>query len=316
MFYAVVKILVRLAMHWYAGSLKLINAHKADYSKPSLIISNHPNSFFDALIISIHSPKPLHFLVRGDMFRKPWADKALRSLNMIPIFRKRDDKSFAAKNAQLFNDYSALLKNGAHIIIFPEGNSHNQWHLQPLRKGGSVRLIEQCADNNVWINIQPYTITYNSFREMPKAVHLRAVKPLAAKDYYQNGVLNTAMLVDAMQQRLSANMYGPETTALKRSFAERALLFVPAVVGYITQYWFYKLWKNFVARKTEGTIFFDSVLFGVLFFTYPLFVLIASLIIGGFTGYRCGLAAFVLLPFTSYCLSRFQHITVEKPVDS
>jgi hypothetical protein len=42
---------------------------------------------------------------------------------------------------------------------------------------------------------------------------------------------------------------------------------------------FYKLITNFVAKKTNNTVFFDSVLFSVLLFAYPLFLFILFLVL-------------------------------------
>jgi hypothetical protein len=36
---------------------------------------------------------------------------------------------------------------------------------------------------------------------------------------------------------------------------------------------FYNSIKNYVTEKTKGSVFFDSVLFAILLFTYPLFLL-------------------------------------------
>jgi hypothetical protein len=38
--------------------------------------------------------------------------------------------------------------------------------------------------------------------------------------------------------------------------------------------------KTFVAHKTKGTVFYDSVLFAVLLFTFPIYVLALLLFIG------------------------------------
>jgi hypothetical protein len=42
---------------------------------------------------------------------------------------------------------------------------------------------------------------------------------------------------------------------------------------------FYTLIKNFVAKKTNNTVFFDSVLFSVLLFAYPLFLFILFIVL-------------------------------------
>jgi 1-acyl-sn-glycerol-3-phosphate acyltransferase len=51
---------------------------------PLLITANHPNSFLDAIIIGALFQQPVHFLARGDAFKKPWHRWLLEQLHMIP----------------------------------------------------------------------------------------------------------------------------------------------------------------------------------------------------------------------------------------
>lgn len=80
--------------------------------------------------------RPLYFLVRGDFFRKSIFNFLLRSLNMIPIFRKRDGNFRDLKsNYHSFAACYQALRAKRTIMIFPEGNAVHEKRLRPIQKG-------------------------------------------------------------------------------------------------------------------------------------------------------------------------------------
>ena len=61
------------------------NLKKVPLEKPLLFVGNHQNSFMDGILVGSYLPQPLHFLMRADMFRKPFARFCLRELNVAPF---------------------------------------------------------------------------------------------------------------------------------------------------------------------------------------------------------------------------------------
>jgi hypothetical protein len=51
-------------------SKTVVNFDKNTNFTTKIIGANHPNSFFDAIVIASY-PKPIYFLARGDAFNKP-----------------------------------------------------------------------------------------------------------------------------------------------------------------------------------------------------------------------------------------------------
>ena len=305
MAYKILKILVRIALHWYIGSKRKINLSKAAYSSPSLVIANHPNSFFDALLIEVYSRETLYFLVRGDIFKHPLANKVLRSLHMLPIYKKNDVDDFVAANEVTFNECVDLLQSGRHVLIFPEGRSYNDWQLHPFRKGGMNKILEKAAEENIFPRIQPFIISYSSYKEVPKGITLQAYDPVKTESYFEEGNLKMIALMNDLYTGLKDEIKQPHQQQRYHSnFLLKALLFLPAVSGYISQYWYYKLWEKWVRKKTAGSIFFDSVMFGVVFVTYPFFVLFLSIIVGVFAGCGWGIVLLCLMPFTALCMAK------------
>ena len=82
------------------------------------MVANHPNSFLDAIIIAAHFKEPIHFLARGDAFRKPWHNRLLRLLHMIPIYRISEGRENLHKNEYAIERSAELLQQNKIVLIF------------------------------------------------------------------------------------------------------------------------------------------------------------------------------------------------------
>lgn len=311
MFYSILRLFVRFGLKWYAPGLKAKNLHLAPYAYPTIVISNHPNSFFDALVIAAYAPAKICFLTRGDIFKHPVANAVLRWLYMLPIYKRNDDEDFAVKNDFTFDECMQRLAAGQHVLIFPEGISRNLWELQPFMNGGLTSLLERSYKAELPLQIQAYTLNYNSFRHVPKALELGALPPLDTTEYISDHRVRTADILQEVRNNLcreivATPLVGDPTQARNSSFWR-----ILAKIGYYTQFWFYRVWRDYVKKKTEGTIFYDSLLFSILLFSYPIFVLLCSVLIGKFTGFWGGLFVFVFLPTTAYAMTKYQGTITE-----
>ncbi|HLS96417.1 MAG TPA: 1-acyl-sn-glycerol-3-phosphate acyltransferase [Sphingobacterium sp.] len=314
MFYSLLRQFVRLGLRWYVPDLRTAELQLAAFTAPTIVVSNHPNSLFDALVLAVHAPVELRYLARGDIFKAPLVSIVLRSLFMLPIYKRGDDEEYAVKNDFTYDECIRELKEGKHILIFPEGRSLNLWTLQPLMNGGLTSLLERSYKADIPVQVQPYTIDYSSFRFVPKAVSLRALPPIDSTDHIEAGQVDAAAVIRELRQ------------ALKRAMSERPMVPQPsnekgqqfwqllAPLGRYSQRWFYRMWRDYIRKKTEGTIFFDSLLFSVLLLTYPLFVLLCSVLVAQLLGWWLGLFVFLFLPLTSYAMAKCHPIKVETDI--
>jgi len=316
MLYSLLRNFIKIGLHWYIADAQVVHLERANFQGPTLILSNHPNSFFDALLIAAYAPVKIHYLVRGDIFRHPFANFILRSLYMLPIYKKSDDPEYVVKNEFTYDTCMQILRDGKHILIFPEGKSHNLWYLQQFMKNGISMLLERSFKRNIPLQVQAYALNYNSFLSVPKSVSIAALHTVDSTEYIENGSLQVESIISLTQEELKKNMPGVPVHPDVLAENTKKMLFVPAKIGYYTQYWFYKLWKNYIAKKTEGTIFYDSLLFGALLFSYPILVLLVSILVGNLFSFWWGVFVFILLPSTSYCLSKYQNIKVETDLDN
>ncbi|MCY7421766.1 MAG: 1-acyl-sn-glycerol-3-phosphate acyltransferase [Chitinophagaceae bacterium] len=181
MLYIFAKYLVRSGLFFFCKKIVFSDRKTLGRQGPLLLACNHPNSFFDALLLGAYFNRPVHFLARGDAFRNPWAAKILTALKAIPIYRLREGKEYLALNDATFERCTAILKQGGIVLIFTEGLCLNQWKLRPLKKGTARIAL------NVWkeepmqqrFTILPVSFNYSSFKSFSKNVVIHFGAPIS-----------------------------------------------------------------------------------------------------------------------------------------
>ena len=255
----ILKLFIRAALWLFCAEINTKNKYLLNTKGPLLIIANHPNSFLDAIIIGTRYNRTIHFLARGDVFTKKLHRFLLSLLNMIPVYRLREGKEFLHLNEYAFVESARLLKNNEAVLIFIEGTCLNTNALQPFKKG-TARILQACHTENLFPQIHLAGIAYNNFRGLGKRVNL-CIEPFTQT----TAILSPKDRVNfnnAVFEKLSALIL---PTAHTPTIKKNALYYLNLP--------FYNLVYGFVDKKTKGTVFFDSVLFGVLFFLYPIYLL-------------------------------------------
>jgi 1-acyl-sn-glycerol-3-phosphate acyltransferase len=255
----ILKLFIRAALWLFCAEINSKNKYLLNTNGPLLIIANHPNSFLDAIIIGTRYNRTIHFLARGDVFTKKIHRFLLRQLNMIPVYRLREGKEFLHLNEYAFVESARLLKNKEAVLIFIEGTCLNTNALQPFKKG-TARILQACHTENLFPQIHIAGIAYNNFKGIGKRVNL-CIEPfsqttaiLSPKDWVN---FNNAVF-----EKLTALIL---PTAHTPTIKKNALYYLNLP--------FYNIVYRFVDKKTKGTVFFDSVLFSVLFYLYPIYLL-------------------------------------------
>ena len=256
----ILKQFLRAALWLFCSDINIKNKHLLNNKKPLLIIANHPNSFLDAIIIGVQYNRPINFLARGDVFTKRHHRFLLRLLNMIPVYRLREGKQYLHLNEYAFKETVRLIQKGEAVLIFIEGNCTNTHTLHPFKKG-TARIVEKLNEQNIYNEIHIVGIAYNHFRGIGKKVNLCISEFSFLKQV--NSAKDKIDFNKAVFDVLSKNIFPPgqKTTIHKTPL-------------YYFHYLYYQLIHKIVDKKTRGSVFYDSVLFSLLFFTYPLLLLV------------------------------------------
>ncbi|GHB66839.1 1-acyl-sn-glycerol-3-phosphate acyltransferase [Persicitalea jodogahamensis] len=326
MFFYFSRTLVRLGLPLYLRKLCVTNASAVPTDAPVLLASNHSGSFFDAVVIGSVLRQPIHTLTRGDVFRNPKAAYWLRAIKLIPVFRGSEGRDNLKKIDTTLDECFSVMKNNGAVIIFSEGICVNEWNLRPLGKG-TARMAHQAwygPDTALHqLTVIPTGLTYEHFRGANKRVVLRfgdAIHPQDIKtspDEYEkwlrefNGLLTERMRRTILE--IPAEAIGPETdqqlnayfASCPRPSGNPALDFL-GKLGRGIHRPLYRAYVRFVAGKTKKTVFYDSVLFGLLMYSYPVLVSLLAILIGSFTSWTVGLVIFASLPLLALCGNRYR----------
>lgn len=150
---------------------------------PLLLSCNHPMAFSEACLLACFLERPLHFLVRGDVFKPGWV-WFFNGTNQIPIYRFRDGFSNMRRNAESFSRAHQALKDGKVIMIFPEGNTRMQKKLSPLQKGAARLAFGAYSEKQVDdIRILPVGVNYSDGKSFRSDVMIKIGDPLRLADY-------------------------------------------------------------------------------------------------------------------------------------
>lgn len=197
-FYWVLKSLVRMALKAYFKKIHWLDAHKIPEQGPLLISANHPMAFADACLLACFMPRPIYFMVRGDVFVKKW-EWFFKATNQIPIYRFRDGFENLRKNAQSMQEAEKVLVSGKALLMFPEGNTKLQLHLAPLQKGiARIALSAFSKMDKEDLNILPVGISYLKGTKFGSEVFIRFDKAISMKSFFasqpESGDLKTQAL--------------------------------------------------------------------------------------------------------------------------
>lgn len=314
--YPIVRLWARIALHFFCREIIVSGKENVPANVPVILAANHPNSFFDAIILGVHYPRPMHFLARGDAFKKPLVAKLLRALKLIPIYRLSEGKENLTQNEATFHECISILKNNGAILIFSEGLCKNEWQLRPLKKGTARLAFRAWQEHGIEkMKVQPVGLTYNSFTlplktvwiKLAATIHKNVFEITDAGKFYST--FNEKLKKVLLENMAIKNSDSPIEIAPNRFKSLLKIIFaLPALAGYIFQYWFYGLLYRFAKKKTVGTVFFDSVLFGLLMLIYPFFVLIVTLLAVIISGNSLCWLLLLFLPCTGWCYKMFKSL--------
>jgi 1-acyl-sn-glycerol-3-phosphate acyltransferase len=326
LFYYLSRFLIRLALPLFVRKLCVVNKSEVPHQKPVLLASNHSGSFFDALVIGAVLTQPMHTLARGDVFRKPKVARWLRRIKLIPVFRGSEGRENLKQIDSTMQECFTIMKQNGTVVIFSEGICVNEWHLRPLGKGtarmahqawyGDEPLLHQLA-------VVPTGVNHEHFRGANKRVILQFGETIRPDEIqtdpteYEKWLREfNALLTQRMQGLLleipSDVAEEARLAALESYFADcglpkgNSILNVLGKVGRLIHRPLHLLYVKRVAKATQRTVFYDSVLFGSLTYTYPVIIGLLALLAGSLFGFAYGLGIFIGFPLLAMAGNRYR----------
>ncbi|HMG69884.1 MAG TPA: 1-acyl-sn-glycerol-3-phosphate acyltransferase [Gemmatimonadaceae bacterium] len=298
MIYKTLRWINGIALHWFYRDIRITGTENIPVNAPLLIAVNHQNALVDSLIVAWVVPRRITMTAKATLVKNPLIALLFKMLGVVPLRRVSDEiqKSDGSpvdrsRNAEAFQEIFDVLGRRGAVLIFPEGKSHNEVGLEPL-KSGLARLALQARDKHSinGIAILPLGLVFEEKGVPGTIAGVHIGKPIEVDSW---PTTDHAALTQEIASRLrgvseEAGLPLPEATIIspsKSSLRER-LITLAASWGRLTHEFPIRIARNIaVKRSTDAdqpamlTIMFGI---GFVLLTYTIQLTILGMLVHSF----------------------------------
>lgn len=123
------------ALCWLAGvRIRTHGLERLHDGQPHILVANHV-SMFDVFVLAAILPR-MNFVAKAELGRVPLFGRGARAAGQLFIERGSRKDAFA-----VYDVAAARVREGAMVIVFPEGTRGQSYDLRPFKKGPFVLAI-------------------------------------------------------------------------------------------------------------------------------------------------------------------------------
>lgn len=280
MLYHFLKIISRIYLKIHFNKIWVTDYSKLQLNGPLILASNHPNSFLDAILLGTLFRSPVHFMVRGDVFKKRWISNILKRLHMHPIHRLSEGRENLNLNEESFLIAAQIVKSGGILLIFSEGICVHEWRLRPLKKG-TARIAQILLTDASFstINLLPVGLNYSNFDSIGESVYIKLGDTLELNN---NNNLSSGMFLNHVNKVLYENMEKLVwekkhfLNTEKKTLTLKVFSYISGFFGLILYLIPLILIIILTKKINKKGVFYDSILYGLGMFVMPLYTIILA----------------------------------------
>lgn len=182
--YVLLRAIAGIALRWYYRDIHVDGIERIPRRRPLLLVVNHPNALVDALLVGWVVPRRVLITAKSTLFTNPIAGALLRFLGVLPLRRAKDEVAGAnanpARNRGTFEAVHRALSRGGTVLIFPEGITHDEPSLAPLKTGAArIALHAKEAGDVPGLAVVPIGLTFER-KDVPRSrVLVQIGEPIA-----------------------------------------------------------------------------------------------------------------------------------------
>src|SRR5258708_18469813 len=154
---------LRVALRVYFRRIEVIGLENVPPESPVIFVLNHPNGLVDPAFLLCLAPRRVAFIAKAPLFRMPLIGSLVRALDSLPAYRRQDKGQDVSRNIETFTAARQLLARGITIGICPEGVSHDEPRLKPLKTGAArIALAAASSGDALDLKIVPGGLYYTA----------------------------------------------------------------------------------------------------------------------------------------------------------
>jgi glycerol-3-phosphate O-acyltransferase / dihydroxyacetone phosphate acyltransferase len=180
-----------------------------------VFVLNHPNGLLDPLLLMTSSARPISFLAKSTFFANPVTRLCMDAFDALPVFRQRDrglpggpQGNSLASNENTFARCRALLRRNKALALFPEGTTHSETRMLPLRTGAARIALSAEAEANwqLGLRIVPVGLWYQNKTLFRSAALLVVGQPFDLAEYAALYTAQPRQAVQALTERIGRTL--------------------------------------------------------------------------------------------------------------
>jgi len=268
-----------IALHWFYRDIRVTGKGQIPFSAPLLIAVNHQNALVDSLIVAWVVPRRIAMTAKATLRENPLIALLFRILGVVPLRRVSDEvrdsnglPADRSRNAGAFREILKLLEQRGAVLIFPEGKSHNEIGLEPL-KTGLARLALQARDKRSirGVTILPLGLVFEN-KGVPGTIAGVHVGEAIEMDSWPNA--DHVALTEEIARRLravseEAALPLPEVSVIRRSKGslKERLIALAASWGRLTHQLPVRIARNIAVKRSidADQPAMQTIMFGIGF---------------------------------------------------
>ncbi len=213
--------LVRL----YYPVISVEGAARIPTGRSLLFVANHPNALLDPLVLRVALGLPIRFLGKSTLFKNPLSRLTMESFGGIPVYRPRDAASGGgdtAQNEKTFALCREALSRAEPMALFPEGTSHSDPELRPLKTGAARIALSALAayGPSLTLAIVPAGLHYDRKTVFRSRALVAVGEPIAVDAFRDAYARDEADGVRALTEAIRAGLDAVVTQADTRELLE------------------------------------------------------------------------------------------------
>lgn len=182
-----------------------------------LLVANHPNGLLDALVIMSALDVQASFLAKSTFFANPIGRLLMNAFGALPVYRQRDEGleggargDRANRNEATFARCRVLLRSGQALALFPEGTTHSNTTMLPLRTG-AARIALSAAAESGWsadLQIVPLGLWYQNKALFRSSALVVVGQPFGVAEFARQHAADPYLAADALTEQIDARLDG------------------------------------------------------------------------------------------------------------
>ena len=145
---------------------------------PCLILLNHPNGLLDPLAAAALLDRDTGWMAKATLWKIAPLRPFLAAFQAIPVNRPKDGGATTKAIQESFRQVHAVLAQGGCVALFPEGISHSDADLAPLKTGAARMALT----SPVAVSIIPAGLVYGDRASFRHSVLLKLGLPVPFAD--------------------------------------------------------------------------------------------------------------------------------------